>query len=32
MGTRTDVGSLDHAHVVPAITDAADALLGEATD
>ena len=25
---RTDIGSLDHAHVVPAITDAAHALLG----
>jgi hypothetical protein len=32
MGPRTDIGSLDHAHVVPAISDAADALLGEATD
>lgn len=30
--TRTDIGSLDHAHVVPAVSDAADALLGEVTD
>jgi len=30
--TRTDIGSLDHAHVIPTVSDAADALLGEAAD
>jgi hypothetical protein len=29
---RTDIGGLDHAHVVTAISDAADALLSEASD
>jgi hypothetical protein len=31
-GARTDIGSLDHAHVVPAITDTANALFGEIPD
>ncbi len=28
-GARTNIGSLDHAHVVPTISNTADALLGE---
>jgi hypothetical protein len=32
MGLRTNISSLDHAHVVPAISDAADTLLGELPD
>src|SRR5712672_2198269 len=32
MGARTDIGSLDHAHVVPAIADTANALFGEIPD
>jgi hypothetical protein len=32
MGQRTDICSLDYAHVVPAIADAANALLGEISD
>jgi hypothetical protein len=31
-GARTDIGSLDHAHVVPAIADTANALFGEIPD
>jgi pyruvate/2-oxoglutarate/acetoin dehydrogenase E1 component len=31
-GARTDIGCLDHAHVVPAVPNAADALLREAPD
>ena len=30
--THTDIGSLDHAHIIPTISDAAEALLGEAAD
>ena len=32
IGQRTDIGSLDHAHVVPAITDTTNALFGEISD
>ena len=32
MGRLTDIGSLDHADVIPAISDAADGLLGEGPD
>ena len=32
MRTRTNIRSLDHAHVVPAISDAANALLGVVPD
>ena len=31
-GARTDIGSLDHAHVVPAIADTANSLFGEISD
>jgi hypothetical protein len=30
--TRTDIGSLDHAHVIPTISNAADTLLSVAPD
>ena len=32
MGIRTNIRSLDHAHVIPAISDAANALLGVIPD
>ena len=32
MGARTDVGQIDYSHVVPAISDPADPLLGEVPD
>ena len=32
MGQRTDIGSLDHAHIVPAIADTTNALFGEISD
>jgi hypothetical protein len=31
-GALTDIGSLDHAHVVPAIADTANSLFGEISD